>query len=70
MPYGDDGYAVACFLLQRIGRTEYLLQAALGLKEWGLFGPITLRAVKRFQASKGLKVDGIVGPITRKALGL
>jgi len=46
------------------------LQRALGIKEWGLFGPITLRTVKRFQASKGLKVDGIVGPITRRALGL
>ena len=40
------------------------LQARLGLKEWGVFGPITLRAVKRFQALKGLKVDGIVGPQT------
>jgi hypothetical protein len=36
----------------------------------GVFGPITERAVKRFQRSNGLLVDGIVGPQTRAALGL
>jgi peptidoglycan hydrolase-like protein with peptidoglycan-binding domain len=34
----------------------------------GIFGQITLRAVKRFQASRHLVVDGIVGPITADAL--
>jgi peptidoglycan hydrolase-like protein with peptidoglycan-binding domain len=34
----------------------------------GVFGPITLGCVKRFQASRHLTVDGIVGPITAAAL--
>jgi peptidoglycan hydrolase-like protein with peptidoglycan-binding domain len=34
----------------------------------GVFGSITLGAVKRFQASRHLIVDGIVGPITAAAL--
>lgn len=40
------------------------LQAALGIKADGQFGPITDRTVRAFQAANGLKVDGIVGPIT------
>jgi peptidoglycan hydrolase-like protein with peptidoglycan-binding domain len=35
----------------------------------GIFGPQTVRAVRRFQRSKRLVVDGFVGPGTRKALG-
>ncbi len=34
----------------------------------GVFGSITLGAVKRFQASRHLAVDGIVGPITAQAV--
>lgn len=30
----------------------------------GVFGPITLSAVKKFQSNNGLSVDGIVGPLT------
>jgi N-acetylmuramoyl-L-alanine amidase len=48
-----------------------LLQQRLGVKPVdGVFGPITLNAVKQFQQSHGLTVDGIVGPQTwAKLLG-
>jgi hypothetical protein len=34
----------------------------------GYYGPITTRAVKRFQRSAGLKPDGIWGPLSAAAL--
>jgi transcriptional regulator with XRE-family HTH domain len=34
----------------------------------GMFGPLTLRAVKRFQERAGLTVDGMLGPRSWKAL--
>jgi N-acetylmuramoyl-L-alanine amidase len=46
------------------GSSVRYLQAALGVKVDGQFGPITDKAVRAFQAAQGLKVDGIVGPIT------
>jgi peptidoglycan hydrolase-like protein with peptidoglycan-binding domain len=50
------------------GRQVQLLQAALGIKVDGIFGPETEEAVRSFQASKGLTVDGIAGPQTNAAL--
>lgn len=34
----------------------------------GIFGPLTLDAVQRFQRAAGITVDGFVGPITQSAL--
>jgi peptidoglycan hydrolase-like protein with peptidoglycan-binding domain len=50
------------------GRQVQLLQAALGIKVDGIFGPETEEAVRNFQASKGLTVDGVAGPLTNAAL--
>ena len=36
----------------------------------GAFGPVTRRAVRRFQRAHGLTVDGIAGPATLGALGI
>jgi peptidoglycan hydrolase-like protein with peptidoglycan-binding domain len=46
------------------------IQAQLGIPADGVFGPMTERAVKRFQRRHDLVPDGIVGPLTRGALGL
>src|SRR3954452_15551882 len=46
------------------------IQHQLGIPADGVFGPMTERAVKRFQRRHDLVPDGIVGPLTRGALGL
>jgi peptidoglycan hydrolase-like protein with peptidoglycan-binding domain len=52
-----------------IGPSVRLVQHRLRIGEDGVFGPLTERAVCRFQAAKHLDVDGIVGPRTAAALG-
>jgi cell wall-associated NlpC family hydrolase len=44
------------------------IQRMLGVSADGVFGHITLHAVKRFQIAHGLLADGEVGPHTRAAL--
>jgi peptidoglycan hydrolase-like protein with peptidoglycan-binding domain len=46
------------------------VQRKLGVPVDGAYGPVTRRAVKRFQERHGLVVDGIVGPQTLAALGI
>ena len=44
------------------------LQRKLGVPADGVFGPVTERALKRWQRAHGLVADGIAGPNTRAAI--
>jgi hypothetical protein len=47
------------------------VQRRLGVRPVsGHYGPITRRAVRRFQRRRGLEVDGVLGAATLRALGL
>jgi N-acetylmuramoyl-L-alanine amidase len=46
------------------GNSVKLVQAKVGVKADGIFGPMTEKAVKNFQKKNGLSVDGKVGPKT------
>lgn len=50
------------------GSTVKVLQEGLGINADGIFGPMTDRALRRFQSENGLVVDGIAGPRTFRAL--
>ena len=58
---GDRGHDVR--VLQ-----DYLTRAGYATPIAGVFGPQTLRNVKRFQRAHHMTVDGIVGPGTSRAL--
>jgi peptidoglycan hydrolase-like protein with peptidoglycan-binding domain len=45
-----------------------LIQAKVGAKPDGDFGPKTEQAIKDWQSSHGLTADGVVGPKTWKAM--
>ncbi len=61
--------AVAAVVKSR-GSDVRQLQRVLGVGADGVFGPVTERALKRWQRSHGLVADGIAGPNTRAAMGL
>lgn len=46
------------------GRYVKMVQGKVNVKEDGIFGPITERAVRDWQRDHGLSADGIVGPKT------
>jgi hypothetical protein len=50
------------------GAAVAAVQRRLEIPSDGIFGPVTLAAVKSFQRAHGLVVDGEVGPFTRHAL--
>lgn len=50
------------------GELVRLIQRVLFVSADSIFGPVTDRAVRKFQASRGLAVDGIVGPNTARAM--
>jgi hypothetical protein len=52
------------------GAVVVRVQRELGLAADGVYGPHTVRAVRRFQRRHGLTVDGVVGPRTAAALGV
>ncbi|MFL5846186.1 MAG: peptidoglycan-binding protein [Solirubrobacteraceae bacterium] len=51
------------------GPAVQLVQAKVGAPVDGVFGPTTLKLVKKFQKAHGLTADGVVGPATWTALG-
>ncbi len=61
---GDQGTEVTA-IQQRLKELGYFKGSATGY-----YGPVTKRAVTRFQQNKGLAADGIVGKNTSAALDL
>lgn len=61
--YGDTGPEVK--IVQ-----EHLKWYGYSVKTDGVFGPQTLKAVKKWQKANGLEEDGVVGPITGESLGI
>jgi peptidoglycan hydrolase-like protein with peptidoglycan-binding domain len=77
------GVAVVAWMLllapaeHAVARSANVAALQAALKSLGLYraevdgirGPMTARAVRRFQRRRDLAVDGIAGPMTRRALG-
>lgn len=57
-------------LIRKGSRGHYVkvVQARVGAKVDGIFGPETERKVRAFQQMQGVGVDGIVGPVTWKEI--
>ena len=53
-----------------VGEDVKQMQQILKVYADGIFGPITLAAVKDYQQQNGLEVDGIAGPQTLSHMGL
>lgn len=62
--------AAPCRVLRKgaRGRDVAFLQERLGIPADGIFGPVTLAQVRRFQQSRRLPADGVVGRRTWAAL--
>ena len=63
-----DAYPGTLTKIGSRGKIVEKIQAKLGVKEDGIFGPITDRAVRRFQEFNDLVPDGIVGERTWRKL--
>ncbi|MCK6255992.1 peptidoglycan-binding protein [Fictibacillus sp. KIGAM418] len=59
---GSKGYAVSGL------QSELKDQGFYNYTVDGIYGPVTVNAVKAFQKAKGIAVDGLTGPQTIKAL--
>ncbi|HEV2061584.1 MAG TPA: peptidoglycan-binding domain-containing protein, partial [Solirubrobacteraceae bacterium] len=69
----DDGLRsshATSILLQRgsVGDAVAQVQARIGVDDDGIFGPITERAVRKFQAAHGLEPNGVVDAATWSAI--
>jgi peptidoglycan hydrolase-like protein with peptidoglycan-binding domain len=66
----QDGLPLASRVLKEgsAGNDVKWVQAKLGVRADGFFGPITEDVVMEWQKAHKLKADGIVGPLTWKAL--
>ena len=67
---GSGGSSAGSHAVRAAGGNVAQVQSALGLAADGIYGPLTRRAVRRFQRAHGLTVDGVAGPATLAALGI
>jgi peptidoglycan hydrolase-like protein with peptidoglycan-binding domain len=69
-PSADPEVVIATPTLRRgdFGPAVRTMQAALGIRTDGIFGPWTEAALKAYQSAEGLVADGICGPRTWAAI--